>query len=214
MPCPVPPPGISARTRRGAAAPVGLRSRRRGVSHEIDRQFAALQRIIPRYVLGFERATMQEIVHNLLTRRRQTLATAESCTGGSIAARFTAIPGASAYFLCGWWLGSNESKSNLLGVDPERSPAGAPSARRSHGRWPKEHAAPPEPTMPSQPPASQVLRAARNETRRHGLDGRSRPAPYRDPAQTMRHRPGTNHRPGERLPSRSCARNRTGCRGE
>lgn len=42
------------------------------VSHEIDRQFAALQRIIPRYVLGFERATMQEIVHNLLTQRRQT----------------------------------------------------------------------------------------------------------------------------------------------
>ena len=89
------------------------------VSHEIDRQFAALQRIIPRYVLGFERATMQEIVHNLLTRRRQTLATAESCTGGSIAARFTAIPGASAYFLCGVVAYSNESKSNLLGVDPE-----------------------------------------------------------------------------------------------
>ena len=45
---------------------------------------------------------------------------------------------------------------------PKRSPAGAPSARRSHGRWPKEHAASPEPTMPSQPPASQVLRAVRN----------------------------------------------------
>lgn len=89
------------------------------VSHEIDRQFAALQRIIPRYVLGFERATMQEIVHNLLTQRRQTLATAESCTGGSIAARFTAMPGASAYFLCGMVAYSNESKNNLLGVDPE-----------------------------------------------------------------------------------------------
>ena len=89
------------------------------VSHEIDRQFAALQRIIPRYVLGFERATMQEIVHNLLTQRRQTLATAESCTGGSIAARFTAMPGASAYFLCGVVAYSNESKNNLLGVDPE-----------------------------------------------------------------------------------------------
>ena len=62
---------------------------------------------------------MQEIVHNLLTQRRQTLATAESCTGGSIAARFTAMPGASAYFLCGVVAYSNESKNNLLGVDPE-----------------------------------------------------------------------------------------------
>lgn len=132
------------------------------VSHEIDRQFAALQRIIPRYVLGFERATMQEIVHNLLTQRRQTLATAESCTGGSIAARFTAMPGASAYFLCGVVAYSNESKTTCWVSIPKRSPAGAPSARRSHGRWPKEHAASPEPTMPSQPPASQVLRAVRN----------------------------------------------------
>ena len=151
------------------------------VSHEIDRQFAALQRIIPRYVLGFERATMQEIVHNLLTQRRQTLATAESCTGGSIAARFTAMPGASAYFLCGVVAYSNESKNTLLGVDPDRR-------RRAFGR----HA---------------------RQAGRHGLDGRSRPAPYRNPAQTMRHRPGTGYRPGERLRTRAPARrNRTGCR--
>ena len=44
-------------------------------------------------------------------------------------------------------------------------------------------------------------------------DGRSRPAPYRNPAQTMRHRPGTGYRPGERLRTRAPARrNRTGCR--
>ena len=47
-----------------------------------------------------------------------TLATAESCTGGSIAARFTAMPGASAYFLCGVVSYSNESKAELLDVDP------------------------------------------------------------------------------------------------
>ena len=43
----------------------------------------------------------EERVHRLLTDRIQTLATAESCTGGTIAARFTAMPGASAYFKCG-----------------------------------------------------------------------------------------------------------------
>ena len=34
----------------------------------------------------------EERVHKLLTDRIQTLATAESCTGGTIAARFTAMP--------------------------------------------------------------------------------------------------------------------------
>ena len=40
-------------------------------------------------------------VHRILTDRIQTLAVAESCTGGTIAARFTAMPGASAYFRYG-----------------------------------------------------------------------------------------------------------------
>ena len=132
------------------------------VSHEIDRQFAALQRIIPRYVLGFERATMQEIVHNLLTQRRQTLATAESCTGGSIAPASRQCPEPRPISCAEWWLTATNPKTTCWVSIPKRSPAGAPSARRSHGRWPKEHAASPEPTMPSQPPASQVLRAVRN----------------------------------------------------
>ena len=71
------------------------------VAREIENRFEALRRIIPHNIIGFETATMQEVVHKILTERSLTLATAESCTGGSIAARFTAMPGASAYFLCG-----------------------------------------------------------------------------------------------------------------
>ena len=88
------------------------------VRQEIERQFEALRQLIPGHIVGFETASMQELVHNLLTARGLTLATAESCTGGAIAARFTAMPGASAYFLCGAVSYSNESKSALLGVDP------------------------------------------------------------------------------------------------
>ena len=54
-----------------------------------------------------------------LTAAERTLVTAESCTGGNIAARFTAMPGASAYFLCGVVSYSNASKHDILGVDPE-----------------------------------------------------------------------------------------------
>lgn len=86
------------------------------VAREIEQQFEALRRIIPHHIIGFETATMQELVHEILTQRGLTLATAESCTGGSIAARFTAMPGASAYFLCGAVTYSNESKVRLLGV--------------------------------------------------------------------------------------------------
>lgn len=89
------------------------------VAREIERQFEALRRIIPHNVLGYETATMQELVHRILTERRQTLATAESCTGGVISSRFTAMPGASAYFLCGVVSYSNEAKIRVLGVDAD-----------------------------------------------------------------------------------------------
>ena len=89
------------------------------VAQEIERQFAALRTLIPQYVVGFETATVQELVHNMLTERGLTLATAESCTGGVIASRFTAMPGASVYFRCGVVSYSNEAKAEVLGVDPE-----------------------------------------------------------------------------------------------
>lgn len=88
------------------------------VGREIEERFDALRRIIPEYVIGYETATVQEQVHRLLTERGATLAVAESCTGGQIAARFTAMAGASAYFRCGVVAYANEAKCAVLGVDP------------------------------------------------------------------------------------------------
>lgn len=87
------------------------------VAAEIERRFAVLQRLIPDYVVGFETATVEEQVHRLLVERGATLAVAESCTGGKIASKFTAMAGASAYFLAGLTTYANEAKINLLGVD-------------------------------------------------------------------------------------------------
>ena len=89
------------------------------VAREIEERFEALRAIIPDHILGFETATLQAAVHELLISRGRTLAVAESCTGGSIAARFTAMAGASAYFLLGAVTYSNESKTEVLGVSPD-----------------------------------------------------------------------------------------------
>lgn len=86
------------------------------VRREIDEKFEQLRAIIPDNIAGFEGASVEELVHNLLIERGETLAVAESCTGGAIASKFTAQAGASTYFLCGVVSYSNESKSNVLGV--------------------------------------------------------------------------------------------------
>ncbi len=52
----------------------------------------------------------------LLTEKRLTISTAESCTGGLLSKYLTDIPGSSAYFTGGLVTYSNESKIKLLGV--------------------------------------------------------------------------------------------------
>lgn len=84
---------------------------------QIDEEFEKLYKIIPDHIVGFENATIQELVHKILIERNLTLATAESCTGGAIASRFTAMAGASAYFLGGVVAYANEAKRDILGVN-------------------------------------------------------------------------------------------------
>ena len=61
---------------------------------------------------------LAEQVGRLLKEKKQTIATAESCTGGLIAAAITEIPGSSAWFDRGFVTYSNKSKMDLLDVNP------------------------------------------------------------------------------------------------
>jgi nicotinamide-nucleotide amidase len=61
--------------------------------------------------------TLEEVLVKMLTKKKQTLATAESCTGGLLANRITNVPGASAVLLAGYVVYSNEAKIDILGVD-------------------------------------------------------------------------------------------------
>ena len=91
---------------------------REEAASEIAHQFDRLREIIGDNIVGFEGATVEQHIHRILTERGQTLAIAESCTGGAIASKFTAMAGASEYLLGGVVAYSNEVKSNILGVDP------------------------------------------------------------------------------------------------
>ena len=86
---------------------------------EIARQFELLRAIIGDNIVGFEGATVEQQIHDILTAKGLKLAVAESCTGGTIASKFTAMAGASQYFMAGVVSYSNEAKSDIIHVNME-----------------------------------------------------------------------------------------------
>ncbi len=71
------------------------------------------------HIFGEGDEELHQVVLRRLTERKQTLALAESCTGGFIANRITNVPGASAVLLAGLVTYSNAAKQAFLGVKAE-----------------------------------------------------------------------------------------------
>lgn len=84
---------------------------------EIELQLAHLKRLIADYLIASEDLPMEAILGNLLKERNQTIATAESCTGGRLAATLNAQSGSSAYYMGSIVAYANEVKEQLLGVN-------------------------------------------------------------------------------------------------
>ena len=68
-------------------------------------------------VFGMDDEELETLIIRVLTERQETLALAESCTGGCIANQLTNVPGASAVLLAGLVTYSNRAKERLLGVN-------------------------------------------------------------------------------------------------
>ncbi len=83
----------------------------------IEKSFRELYNIIPEYILGYEGASVQESLAQTLKDRKQTLSTAESCTGGNIARLITSMAGSSDYYLGGVVAYTYDLKEKVLGVD-------------------------------------------------------------------------------------------------
>ncbi|PCI32263.1 MAG: damage-inducible protein CinA [Flavobacteriaceae bacterium] len=86
------------------------------VNHQIDKLLPLISDIF----VGFEEeGSIEAAVAKLLTQNKQTLVTAESCTGGQIAQMITAQAGASSYYLGSVIAYTAEIKINELGVSKD-----------------------------------------------------------------------------------------------
>jgi nicotinamide-nucleotide amidase len=83
---------------------------------KLARACAAIEAKLGALVYTRGEETMEAVVGRMLAERGLTLATAESCTGGLIGARLTAVAGSSRYYRGGVVAYANEAKRDLLGV--------------------------------------------------------------------------------------------------
>lgn len=83
---------------------------------EIEKEF---YKILGNDIYGKNKETLESVIGRLLKKKEQTLAVAESCTGGFIANKITDIAGSSAYFKQGVVTYTDESKIKSLGVNQE-----------------------------------------------------------------------------------------------
>jgi nicotinamide-nucleotide amidase len=90
-----------------------------GESDAVSRADIIIKKELGSSIFSANDETLEEVLVKLLSGRKETLAIAESCTGGLLANRITNIPGASAVFLAGYICYANEAKVDMLDIDPE-----------------------------------------------------------------------------------------------
>jgi nicotinamide-nucleotide amidase len=84
---------------------------------DLEKIFHRLAQIVQPYLISTTDQTMEEILAAMLISKSQTIATAESCTGGYIAHLLSKNPGSSAYYAGSMVTYSYEAKELLLGVN-------------------------------------------------------------------------------------------------
>ncbi len=84
----------------------------------VDEAAAKLEALLGEQVYGRDSDSLASVVGQLLLKGKETVALAESCSGGLTASHMTDVPGSSAYFLGGVVAYSNGAKVSQLGVNP------------------------------------------------------------------------------------------------
>jgi nicotinamide-nucleotide amidase len=87
-------------------------------NHAVDELAEKIEAELREYIFTNTEQSLEEVVGAHLVTKQATIATAESCTGGMVAERLTAVPGSSRYYMSGIVTYSNESKIELAGIPP------------------------------------------------------------------------------------------------
>lgn len=87
-----------------------------GTDAALETASEVLRQSFPEDIVTESEDPIEQVLVRRLAAAGQTVATAESCTGGLIASTLTNVPGASAVFPRGYVTYANEAKSDLLGV--------------------------------------------------------------------------------------------------
>ncbi|HWX22182.1 MAG TPA: competence/damage-inducible protein A [Candidatus Binatia bacterium] len=98
---------------------VRLAARGSHAQSQVEEAEGIVRTQLGQHLFGMEDEELEEITVRRLTERKETLAVAESCTGGCIAHRLTNVPGASAVLLAGLVTYSDQAKQKFLGVHAE-----------------------------------------------------------------------------------------------
>jgi len=89
------------------------------IKNQVDAQVALLYDMIGDLIFGEGIETLPSVIHQIFKSKNLTLSTAESCTGGLLAQKITALEGASIFFKGAAIVYSNEMKVKLIGVNSE-----------------------------------------------------------------------------------------------
>ena len=92
---------------------------REALKKEVEDQILKLRDIAGKYIYGYDRDEIEEVVGKMLCDHCLTLATAESCTGGYLAHLITSVAGCSEYYVGSVIAYENTLKEALLGVKHE-----------------------------------------------------------------------------------------------
>lgn len=95
----------------------GIGNNKVTLEEELSAWSDKLGNYISKFIYGYEKDEIEEVIGALLKTNKLRISTAESCTGGSVASRITSVPGSSAYFIGSIIAYSNEIKIKDLGVD-------------------------------------------------------------------------------------------------
>ncbi len=87
------------------------------IEQGVENHIQSLKKYAGKYIYGYNKDTIESVVGKILLARKESISTAESCTGGYLAHMLTSVPGSSSYFKGSIIAYANEIKTEQLGVN-------------------------------------------------------------------------------------------------